>query len=128
MSKAVLDASAILALLNAEPGTEMLTSEILSDSTCSTVNLAEVQSKLVSLGGAAEEAWDDALSPIRESAPFTEEHSEIAGNLVKQTRTLGLSLGDRACLALAIALGATVYTADKSWKKLKLDVKIQVIR
>ncbi|MGA2355022.1 MAG: type II toxin-antitoxin system VapC family toxin [Terriglobales bacterium] len=128
MSKVVLDASAILALLNAEPGTEMLTSEILSDSTCSTVNLAEVQSKLVSLGGTAEEAWDDALSPVRESTSFTEQHAKIVGNLVAQTRTLGLSLGDRACLALATALDAPVYTADKSWKKLKLDLKIYVIR
>lgn len=128
MSRVVLDASAILALLNREPGTGMLTPEILSDATCSTVNLAEVQSKLVSLGGTAEEAWADALSPIRESATFTEEHARIAGSLVAHTRTLGLSLGDRACLALAVAMKAPVYTADKSWKKLKLDVRIYVIR
>jgi len=128
VSKVVLDASAILALLNREPGTEMLTPELLNYATCSTVNLAEVQSKLVSLGGAADEAWDDALSPLRESAAFTEEHAKIAGNLVVHTRVLGLSLGDRACLALAIALKAPVYTADKSWKKLKLDVRIHVIR
>jgi ribonuclease VapC len=41
---------------------------------------------------------------------------------------LGLSLGDRACLALALALGAPVYTSDKSWKKLNLGLRIQVIR
>jgi ribonuclease VapC len=128
VSRVVLDASAILALLNREPGTEMLTPEVLSDATCSTVNLAEVQSKLVSLGGEAEEAWADALSPIRESAAFTEQNAKIAGSLVAQTRSLGLSLGDRACLALAIALDAPIYTADKSWKKLNLGRRIHVIR
>jgi PIN domain nuclease of toxin-antitoxin system len=48
--------------------------------------------------------------------------------LVAQTRALGLSLGDRACLALGLALKAPVYTADKSWKKLKVNVRIHVIR
>lgn len=130
MSRIVLDASALLALLNNEPGADKLTPELLSDATCSTVNLAEVQSKLVSIGGDPDEAWEDTLSTIREAAPFTEEHARFAGSVIAQTRALGLSLslGDRACLALGIALKAPVYTADKSWKKLKLGVSIHVIR
>jgi PIN domain nuclease of toxin-antitoxin system len=124
----VLDASAVLALLNLETGADKLTLELLSDTTCSTVNLAEVQSKLVSLGGAPDEAWEDTLSSIREAVPFTEEQARITGSLVAQTRALGLSLGDRACLALGLTLKAPVYTADKSWKDLKLGVKIHVIR
>jgi len=128
MSRVVLDASAVLALLNNEPGSDTLTPELLSDATCSTVNLAEVQTKLVSEGGSPEEAWEDTLSPIREAAPFTGEQARVAGSLVAQTRALGLSLGDRACLALGLALRAPVYTADKSWKKLKLGVTIHVIR
>jgi PIN domain nuclease of toxin-antitoxin system len=100
----------------------------LSNSTCSTVNLAEVQTKLVSTGGDPDEAWEDTLSSIREALPFTDEHARIAGRLIAQTRALGLSLGDRACLALGLALKAPVYTADKSWKNLKLGVKIHVIR
>ncbi len=60
--------------------------------------------------------------------PFGEEHARIAGDLVTQTRPLGLSLGDRACLALGMALKAPVYTADKTWKKLKLNVRIHVVR
>ncbi len=128
MSRIVLDASAVLALLNNEPGSDTLTPELLSDATCSTVNLAEVQTKLVSEGGNPEEAWEDTLSPIREASPFTGEQARIAGSLVAQTRSLGLSLGDRACLALGLALRAPVYTADKSWKKLKLGVTIHVIR
>ena len=128
MSRVVLDASAVLALLNNEPGAEKLTPELLSDATCSTVNLAEVQTKLVSSGGSPDEAWEDTLSPIREASPFTDEHARVAGGLVAQTRALGLSLGDRACLALGLALNAPVYTADKSWKKLKLGLRIHVIR
>jgi len=74
------------------------------------------------------EAWEDAHSPISEGAPFTSEHARIAGSLVGQTRSLGLSLGDRACLALGIATRAPVYTADRSWKNLKLGIGIHVIR
>jgi len=128
VSRIVLDASAVLALLNREPGTDKLTAELLSDATISTVNLAEVQSKLVALGADPDEAWEDALSPIREAAPFTAEHAHIAGSMIAQTRAYGLSLGDRACLALGLALKAPVYTADKSWKQLKLGVRIHAIR
>src|SRR5882724_1869512 len=128
MSRVVLDASAVLALLNNEPGADKLTPELLSNATSSTVNLAEVQTKLVSEGGNPEEAWEDTLSPIREATPFTAEHAKLAGSLVAQTRALRLSLGDRACLALGLALKAPVYTADKSWKNLKLGLRIHVIR
>jgi ribonuclease VapC len=127
MNKIVLDASALLAVLNRELGADKLTSEMLSTATSSTVNLAEVQGKLVSLGLAPGDAWEATLSPIREATAFTAEHAEAAGNLITKTRP-GLSLGDRACLALGIVLRAPVYTADKSWKKLKLGVPIHLIR
>ena len=128
MSKVVLDASALLALLNQEPGAEKLTAEILRDATASTVNLAEVQTKLVREGGDPDEAWELAVAPISEAEPFTREHAKIAGTLVRQTRPLGLSLGDRACLALAMTLNAPVYTTDKDWKNLKLGIPIHVLR
>jgi len=128
MSRVVLDASALLALLNQEPGAEALTPELLSAAAISTVNLAEAHSKLVGRGLPADDAWEAALSPIREAIPFTSEHARLAGDLVAQTRPLGLSLGDRACLALGLALKAPVFTADKSWKKLKLGARIHVIR
>ncbi len=128
MNKIVLDASAMLAVLNDEPGTEKLTPEMLSHAAGSTVNLAEVHTKLVSRGGDPDEAWQDALSAVHEPVPFTAEQARIAGNLVTQTRLLGLSLGDRACLALGTALHVPVYTADRSWKNLKIGVRIHVIR
>src|SRR5580700_10421951 len=128
MNKIVLDASALLAVLNREPGADRLTPEMLSTATASTVNLAEVQGKLVSRGLTPGDAWEATLSPIRDATSFTAEHAEVAGSLIAETRALGLSIGDRACLALGIALKAPVYTADKSWKKLKLGVAIHVIR
>ena len=128
MNRIVLDASAILAVINGEPGHEKLTPELLAGAVSSTVNLAEVQAKLVSRGWPSDEAWEDTTSPIREAIPFTEEHAKIAGSLVTLTHHLGLSLGDCACLALGIALKVPVYTADKAWKGLKLSVRIHVIR
>ena len=127
MNKAVLDASALLALLNREPGAEKLTPQLLSAATSSTVNLAEVQGKLVERGLSPDDAWEAVLSPLREVSAFTAEHAKIAGSLIAQTRALGLSLGDRACLALGLTLKAPVYTADRSWKNLKLGIRIHVI-
>jgi ribonuclease VapC len=124
----VLDASALLAVLNGESGAERLTPELLSSAVSSTVNLAEVQGKLVERGLQPQDAWETTLSPIREAKAFTAEHAKTAGDLIARTRSLGLSLGDRACLALALALGAPVYTSDKSWKKLNLGVRIHIIR
>ena len=69
-----------------------------------------------------------ALSPIREPTAFSAEQARTAGSLVAQTRALALSLGDRACLALGLALKAPVYTADESWRNLKLGIRIHVIR
>lgn len=128
MSRIVLDASALLAILNQEPGAEKLTPELLSAAISGTVNLAEVQGKLVEQGISPDDAWEATVSPVREVVPFTSEHAKLAGSLVARTRPLGLSLGDRACLALGLVLKAPVYTADKSWKNLKLGVRIHVIR
>ena len=128
MSRIVLDASALLAVLNQEPGAGTLTPEMLGTAASCTVNLAEVQGKLVERGLSSEDAWEATLSPIREAVSFTPEHARLAGDLVGKTRPHGLSLGDRVCLALGLSLNAPVYTADRSWKDLKLGVRIHVIR
>jgi ribonuclease VapC len=128
MNRVVLDASALLTVLNREKGADKLTPELLSTATSSTVNLAEVQGKLVERGLSPREAWEATISPIQEPAAFSAEHARAAGSLIAQTRALGLSLGDRACLALGLALKAPVYTADKSWRKLRLDLQIHIIR
>jgi ribonuclease VapC len=128
VNKPVLDSSAMLAVINAEPGHEKLTGELLTHAVASTVNLAEVHAKLLSRGWPSDLAWQDANGPINEAIRFEPEHARIAGDLVSATKHLGLSLGDRACLALALALNAPVYTMDKSWKNLKLKVLVHVIR
>jgi ribonuclease VapC len=127
-SNVVLDASAVMAVLNREVGAERLTPSILANACCSTVNLAEVQGKLVEKGLAPDDAWDDLTAVVREVFPFSSQHARTAGSLIIKTRASGLSLGDRACLALALELNAPVYTADRSWKNLKLAVPIHVIR
>lgn len=128
MSSFVLDASAMLAVINAEPGSDKLTTELLARAAFSAVNLAEVQTKLVSWGWDPDEAWGDAIGTVAEIVPFTADQARMTGNLVQDTRSLGLSLGDRACLALGIARHCPIYTADRSWKKLKLRIPIHVIR
>jgi len=127
-SRVVLDSSAILAVIHQEPGCEKLPGPLLETAAVSTVNLAEVQSKLVLTGWDPEHAWEDATSTIREIFAFSPEHAKKIGTLVAQTRQAGLSLGDRACLALALELNAPVFTADRSWKSLKLPIPIHVIR
>ncbi|MGA2048745.1 MAG: type II toxin-antitoxin system VapC family toxin [Terracidiphilus sp.] len=128
MNSAVLDASVILAILFQERGADAMTDEIMAGAVASTVNLAEVQSKLVKMGHDPERAWRDAL--ILESAPepFTVDQAKTAGSLIAKTEKYGLSLGDRSCLALAIALKASVYTTEQVWKNLKVGVPIHVIR
>lgn len=94
----------------------------------SSVNLAEVHSKLVAGGWDAEQAWKDCVGVVDQILPFSSEHAKRTRSLISETRALGLSLGDRACLALALELNAPVYTADRAWKNLNLGIRIHVIR
>jgi ribonuclease VapC len=128
MNRMVVDSSLLLAVIHEEQGSEKITPELLTRAIISTVNLAEVQGKLVSSGWPPDEAWADATGSVREIVAFTTDHAQAAGSLIAETRALGLSLGDRACLALALSLNAPVYTADRSWKNLKLGLRIHVIR
>jgi len=128
VSRVVLDASALMAVINREAGAEMLTPQIMSAAATSTVNLAEVHGKLLHRGFSPDDAWAAANGVVHEAVVFTAEHAKTAGDLIIQTRALGLSLGDRACLALGIALRAPVYTADRSWKNLRLGIGIHLIR
>jgi ribonuclease VapC len=128
MNEVVFDASAMLALIQGEPGADELTDEILDRAVASAVNLAEVQSKLVKASNDPDRAWAAALSAISSVRNYTSEQARIAGTLITTTEKYGLSLGDRSCLALAIALNAEVYTTEKLWKNLKLGIPIHVIR
>ena len=123
----VLDSSAVLAVFLNEPGGEIVIPH-LRDALLSTVNLAEVHTRMLDRGVRADHAWSRMESVQFEICFFTDEQERIAAELRSITRPFGLSLGDRACLALAIERKATVYTTDRIWTKLNLGIKIEVIR
>ena len=123
----VLDASAVLAILNREPGGEVAASR-LSDAAMSVVNAIEVGSKLMDGGMTFEAAWE-ALDLL--DVPLWDLDMDItkaATALRGQTRSKGLSLADRVCLALAIREGSTAVTADRAWAALDVGCKIELIR
>ncbi|CAA9396942.1 MAG: hypothetical protein AVDCRST_MAG74-1357 [uncultured Pyrinomonadaceae bacterium] len=127
MIKNILDASAVLAVLNGERGEKKVV-PLLAESAISTVNLTEVAAKLLETGmDEASAQLAVAVLGIGEIVEFTEDMAWEAARLRPLTRQYGLSLGDRACLALAIKLKIPAVTADKEWSKLKL-CKVTVIR
>ncbi len=94
----------------------------------SAVNLAEIRTKLIDVGRLDRDSTAEALLSLLRIVPFTEQQAMVAAALRPATRHLGLSLGDRACLALAITLNTDVYTADRSWSGLDVGCKIHLIR
>ena len=125
----VLDASAVLALMDAEPGEDAVAA-VLPGALLSSVNLAEVVSKLAERGMPAAQAHADALALGIEVVAFDSELALVAGALRPLTRAAGLSLGDRCCLALARSRRAAVLTTETRWDPIArtVDVKIQNIR
>jgi len=115
----VLDASAILAVLNQETGSHWVEG-ILADSCACAANIAEVYGKLAEEGFSELEAEEliDALAI--DIVPLDAQLARAIGSLRPVTKELGLSLGDRSCLALATKLGAIAVTADQVWKKFVL--------
>ncbi|MGB5775931.1 MAG: type II toxin-antitoxin system VapC family toxin [Sedimenticolaceae bacterium] len=123
----VLDASALLALFHDERGADRVEAA-LEGALISTVNWAEVIQKSVSHGVTVEGMHEELLGTGVTFEVFTLAQAEIAGKLWSATRRLGLSLGDRACLALGLERSSPVMTADRAWKKLRLEVAIDFIR
>ena len=124
----ILDASALITLLSEEKGHEVVAS-ILPKSIMSSVNVAEVAKFLIEKRGLSKEEVSNIIhSLIEKIMPFDTKLALTSAAIIIQTKSLGLSLGDRACLALAISTGYTVYSSDKIWSQLELDCKIVVIR
>ncbi len=124
--KAILDASALLALINAERGADMVAS-VLPQAAISSVNFSEVMTILHAKGMPVDEAHliIGSMLPV---VPFSKEHALEAASLYLKTKSKGLSLGDRACLSLGFCLDLPIYTADKAWAELELNLKIVLIR
>ena len=123
----VLDASALLALSLGEPGAEHV-ADVLADAVISAVNLCEVLTRLADLGADPRQAAQDIAARELPVIAFDPAQAILAAVLRPATRHLGLSLGDRCCLALAIARKARVVTADRAWAGLDVGVGIDVIR
>lgn len=129
MNPCVLDSSALLAWLWREPGWEYV-EEAQTQAECwlCSVNLTEIYSKVLDKGLPASELESFSASLDIPVAAFDRTLAQAAAALRPATRALGLSIGDRACLALAQQLGATALTADRVWTQLELGISIRCIR
>jgi ribonuclease VapC len=126
MSSFVLDASAVIAYLNQEPGADRV-EKYLDGAYISTVNVAEVFTKSVEAGHKLETARESFDLLGLKVVEFSMSQAGRAAELRIATKKLGLSLGDRSCLALAESLGASAITTDRQWKKISFCV-VEVIR
>ncbi len=123
----VLDASALLCLLQEEKGAERV-ARALPAAEIGAVNYCEVVGKLDD-GGMDEETADRLINMLHLSViPFDRTQARLAGSLRAITRKLGLSLADRACLALAQAQGATALTCERSWTRFEAPCRIETVR
>lgn len=127
MPSYIFDSSAALAILLAERGSTRAV-ECASSGCIGAANLAEVVTRLIDIGmpaEAAQTAVDDLELAVE---PVVAEDAGRAGVMRPATRSRGLSLGDRLCLAQAMRLEATAVTADRAWADLDLGVDIELIR
>ncbi len=127
MTSAVLDTSALLAYVKGEPGAEIVAS-LIGDAVISAVNFAEAVTKLVGKGATLDLARAALGVANVDVVDFDRSLAEAAGALVAQTKSVGLSLGDRACLALAARERVPALTGDRAWSKLSLGLDIRLIR
>jgi len=126
VSDYVLDASAVLALLNQEQGADRVAA-LLPRSVVSAVNACEVVSKLVDAGMSDDDAQSSLELLKLEVVTFDLETAFAAAGLIRQGRKLGLSLGDRCCLALALLRSSTAVTAARAWSQLDVGIELEVI-
>lgn len=124
----VLDASALLATLFGEDGADAVDA-VIPDSVISAVNLAEVVTTLVDRGATDDEIADTIADLRIPVVPFDEAQAIQTGRLRAATRSCGLSLGDRSCLALAAARDAVAITMDRHWGRLTaLPIPVRIAR
>ncbi len=126
MSEVVLDSSAVLAHIFEETGADLV-EEVLPGALLCSVNLAEVVAKLKDRGLSAAEIKTALETVDFEVVDFDRELAVICGQLRGETRHLGLSLGDRACLAVARQRDIVAFTTDSAWARTP-DVKVRLLR
>ncbi len=124
---AVLDASAVLALVQDEPGSDRV-ALCIPGALISAVNLAEVVGKLADAGMPGDQIELALSSLALRVVPLDARAAFDVGMLRPRTRTRGLSLGDRACLALGVASGLPVLTSDRVWSEVDVGTTVEVVR
>lgn len=127
MSRHVLDASALLALINNEPGSDRV-QKCLSGSIMSAVNASEVVAVLTRIAIPKEKIKTIITSLVHTIVPFEEEQAFLTGYLYAKTQSKGLSFGDRACLSLGKLKKMPVLTSDRKWSEINCGVQVEVIR
>ena len=124
----ILDASALLALLAREPGAARVEQALAQRARIGAVNLSEVAATRSNRGVPDATVFDVLSSLELEVVPFDTDLALDAGVLRAATRARGLSLGDRACLALARRTGSRALTCDAAWAGLDLAVDVEIVR
>lgn len=126
-NRIVLDASALLCLLNDEPGAVRV-ADVLTRSLIGATNFAEVVSKLRERGLSLDEVREALGGLHLDVRPLSQNQAMLIGDMRPATRPLGLSLGDRACLALAIELNVEIYTTDAALTKADVAITATNVR
>ncbi len=115
----VLDSSALIAFLKEEPGAAFIESQ-LSSAVISAVNVQEIAKKMIDAGSSIDDVREMIHELDLDIRPHDAQDALDAASLAPATRKFGCGLGDRSCMALAIRLGVSAITTDRSWTQLDI--------
>ena len=127
MNRVMLDASAVLAFVIGEPGSDRVP-VMTGEAAISSVNYAEVVSIMIAQGMGETSVRQQLAQIVLDVIDFDRNLAEEAGFMIAKTKACGLSLGDRACLATAKREQIPALTSDRSWSKVDVGVQVQLIR
>jgi ribonuclease VapC len=127
VTSTVLDASALLAFLNSEPGAEIVRG-VLHDAIISAINYSEILKKTIERDGSPERVSDIIRDLAVAIIPFDEAHAAAAATLYPEAKPHGMSFADRACLSLGVLRGSPVFTAERRMKLVAVSIKVKLIR
>jgi ribonuclease VapC len=127
VTSVVLDASAVIAVLNSEPGAEIVLG-VLAGSVISAVNYSEILKKTIERNGSPERVSGIIRDLAVAIIPFDESHAAAAAALYPEAKPHGMSFADRACLSLGVLRRLTVMTAERKMALLTLPIKVKLIR
>jgi PIN domain nuclease of toxin-antitoxin system len=127
VTSTVLDASALIAFLNSEPGADIVRG-VLHDALISAVNYSEILKKTIERNGSPERVADIIRDLSVAIVPFDQAHAAAAATLYPEAKPHGMSFADRACLSLGVMRRNSVLTAEHKMKLVTLPIKVKLIR